>query len=81
MSLSNDQIKKLVDQVANVQVDELGCEGCFERIAEFAEFQLANRELNDAMLAVQTHLESCDCCNDEYQALLEGLQAIEESDD
>ena len=78
MSLSDEQIKKLVGQVANAKEDYLDCDGCFDRIAEFAEAQLADRNLCDAMRAVQNHLESCGCCNDEYQALLEGLKAIKE---
>ena len=33
--------------------------------------------MNAALEAVQTHLESCACCADEVQALLDGLRLLE----
>ena len=80
MSLSEKQIKNLIDQVASVKQDALDCDGCFARIAEFADSQLADQPLCKALMTVKTHLESCPCCQVEYQALLEALQALDVAD-
>ena len=77
MALSEAQISNLLEMVAVVESDELDCDGCVERIAEFADLHLTAREIPDAMQAVKTHLEQCPCCQDEFKALLNGLAAIE----
>lgn len=78
MSLSTEQISGLLGMITSVESDELDCDGCFGRIAEFAEYHLSKQDLPDAMRAVETHLQQCLCCKDEFNALLKGLQAIEE---
>ena len=54
----------------------MDCDGCFARVAEFAEAQMANRPLSEAMQAIETHMKCCPCCADEFQALLDGLEAL-----
>ena len=49
MPLSNDQIASLLGMVNASESDELDCDGCFARVAEFAEAELANREIPDAL--------------------------------
>lgn len=78
MSLSDQQIEKLLKLVVSSQPDDLDCDGCFERIAEFAEQELAAKKIPEAMQVVQRHLNQCPCCQDELNALMEGLRALEE---
>ena len=78
MPLTAAQIDKLLDLVSATLDDCLDCDGCFEQVAEFAESELTDRPLSEAQQSVRTHLESCPCCEDEYQALLDGLQAMGE---
>jgi hypothetical protein len=76
--LSPENIKKLIDLVATAQDDALDCDGCLEHIAEFAEAHLAGRSLSAALQSVRTHLESCGCCQHEYEALLAALATLDE---
>jgi hypothetical protein len=78
VSLSPETIKKLIELVATTQNDQLDCDGCLERIAEFAEAHLAGRSLSAALESVRMHLESCGCCQDEYEALLTALGTLDE---
>jgi len=78
VSLSPEKIKKLIDLVATTQNDPLDCDGCLERIAEFAEAHLAGRSLSAALGSVRMHLESCGCCQDEFEALLAALGTLDE---
>ena len=77
MSLSKEQIERLLGMISSVEADELDCDGCFGQIAEFAELHLSDREIPEAMQVVETHLQQCVCCQDEFNALLKGLRAIE----
>ena len=80
MALTEAQVDKLLQLVSTTLDDQLDCDGCMQRIAEFADRQLANRSLSDALQAVQAHLDSCAGCADEYQALLDALRVIESGD-
>ncbi len=77
MSLTNEQIDSLLGQVVGTEPDALDCDVCFERLAEFAERELSNLGVPQALKVVETHLTQCTCCKDEYAALLEGLRALE----
>ena len=80
MALTYEQIDKLLSLVSTAQEDQLDCDGCLDHIAEFADAHLANQPMSVALQAVETHLESCPCCADEYQALLDGLRGLEMDD-
>ncbi len=79
MPLSEEQIAKLLKLVAQTRDDGLDCDGCYEHLAEFAETTLAQREIPEALAAVETHLQQCPCCRSEFQTLLDGLQSLEEN--
>lgn len=76
MTITNQQIKMLLQLVASVQDDSMDCDGCYNRISEFVERQLEGRPLDAAMNAVEQHLRNCPCCADEYRVLREGLIAL-----
>ena len=78
MALTNDQIASLLNMIEVTEPDDIDCEGCFEDLAEFAETELNNQEIPDALKSVEGHLKQCTCCKDEYRALLEGLRALED---
>ena len=77
MALSNEQITTLLSMISSADSDEMDCDGCLDHLAEFAEAELANREVPEAVKTVERHLQQCVCCKDEYNALLEGLRELE----
>ena len=54
----------------------MDCDGCYGKVAEFAEFQLTGAEIPEALRGVETHMRQCPCCKDEYEALLAGLHGL-----
>ena len=78
MALSKEQIRSLLGMISRTEQDSVECDACFDHLAEFAETELAGQEIPGALRAIENHLEQCACCRDEYQALIEGLRAIEE---
>ena len=78
MALTQNQINSLMDMVITTEPDQTDCDGCLGQIAEFADVHLSTKEVPEAMLVIQRHLEQCLCCKDEFNALLKGLEAIEQ---
>ncbi len=78
MPLSKDQISTLLALVANSSEDEMSCDGCFEHVAQFVETELTGAALCESMLMIKNHMQNCPCCNDEYNALMEAMAALEQ---
>ncbi|AMV21147.1 hypothetical protein [Planctomyces sp. SH-PL14] len=78
MSLSDEQISDLVRLAATAETDRLDCDGCFAQLAAFAELELAHKEIPEALRAVEVHLRQCQCCQAEFEALMEGLRSLED---
>ena len=70
------QLKKLVRAIVATRHDELNCEICFQELDRFVEMTLAGKDSAEAMPLVQSHLELCTDCGEEFQVLLEALKAI-----
>ena len=78
MPLSNQQVDSLLNLINSTGQDDMDCGSCFDHLAEYADLELSNREIPDAIKKVQSHLKQCPCCKDEFEALLEGLQELEQ---
>lgn len=76
MTLSLEQLKKLLSVVANTSDDSLNCDACFAKVAQFVEVELAGRGLCESMKLVQSHLANCPCCKDEFEALLAAMSEV-----
>ena len=78
MKLTKDILKQMLQAIASTRPDELTCEECFDRLDEFAEQVLAGKDAEEAMPLVKDHLDRCSACREEFEALLEVLQATTE---
>jgi predicted anti-sigma-YlaC factor YlaD len=76
MSLSQQQVRTLVQLAVTTTPDDMDCDGCQGRIAEFAEVHLANLPLSETMRRVENHLNNCPCCKDEFEALKAALAVM-----
>lgn len=76
MSLSKEQINGMLGLVAGTTDDSLDCDGCYGHVAEFIEVKLSGLDLDESMKLVETHLENCPCCKDEFEALLAAMNAV-----
>lgn len=67
------ELEKLVRGIAMTRSDEIACDECFERLDWFAETTIAGHGAAEAMPLVQHHLDRCDDCREEFEALLTAL--------
>lgn len=76
MSLSPSQIDRLLRQIAATVPDELDCGGCLELLPLFAEIIVASQSIPDELVCVQIHLRQCECCQEEYEVIIECLRRV-----
>ena len=76
MALDLDMLKQMVRGIITTRPDEIGCDECFEQLDRFVEMTLAGKNAAEAMPLVQDHLERCDDCREEFEALLAALRAL-----
>jgi hypothetical protein len=69
-------IKQMVRGIVTTRSDELGCDECFEQVDRFAEMVLDGRDAAEALPLVQDHLNRCVDCREEFEALVDALQAL-----
>lgn len=69
-------IKRMVRGIVTTRSDELGCDECFEQVDRFAEMVLDGRDAAEALPLVQDHLNRCIDCREEFEALVDALQAL-----
>ena len=72
--LKRGDVAKLVRVVAETHETELGCDECFERLDSFAEAELSGLEARSVMPLVGDHLDKCEDCRSELEALLTALR-------
>jgi hypothetical protein len=77
--IQSETLKKLVRRAMTTRADEIGCETCFEQMDQFVDIQLAGKDASQAMPLVQRHLDLCQGCCDEYEALLIALKDVQDS--
>jgi hypothetical protein len=75
-SVESQKLRQLVRGIMTAHPDEIGCDRCFEELDSFVEMSLAGKEAAEAMPLIQDHLERCQDCREEFEALLAALHAF-----
>lgn len=78
MVLSRQEIDGLIHMIGLTKDDEINCEQCLSLVAEFAERELSNKPVTEALKAVEQHLSICAECHEEYEALQLALRNIDD---
>jgi len=78
MKINKEVMYKMVRAIASVREEEIGCDDCFEKVDTFVDLELAGKEAGEALPLVKDHLERCQNCREEYEALLTAVRAMSE---
>jgi len=78
MKINKEVMYKMVRAIASVREKEIGCDDCFEKVDTFVDLELAGKEAGEALPLVKDHLERCQNCREEYEALLTAVRAMSE---
>ena len=81
MKLTSSQIDGLMKLIGLTREDELDCDACLGKVAEFVEHRLSGKPVPAALKAVEHHLSLCSECREEYEALRLALDGFREDDE
>lgn len=78
---SNKQTEQAVMMIRSIVAadgEALGCEECFELLDRCADLIEAGQDIADVYPEVKKHLDDCECCKEEFEALLSALDAVQQ---
>ena len=76
MKLSSETIRKMMTSVRSTREEELTCGHCYDELDMFIEMKLSGKNAEEAMPLVNEHLDRCAGCREEYEVLLQALEAM-----
>ena len=76
MKLSSETIRNMMNSVKSTRDQELTCGHCYDELDLFIEMKLSGKNAEEAMPLVKEHLDRCPACREEYEVLLQALEAM-----
>jgi hypothetical protein len=76
MNLTPDVLRGMIGLIQATRDEELDCDDCYAQLDRFAELKLAGKDPTEALPLVESHLETCPCCREEFAMLLAGLRGL-----
>lgn len=80
VQLSDAVVTRLIRSLQTTHEEECACDEFHDFIDEYAETNIRGEDAERLMPLVKNHLEICNECCEEYEALLDVLQAAVEND-
>jgi predicted anti-sigma-YlaC factor YlaD len=80
MPIDLQTFRKWIRQIYATRDQEMDCEGFFEAIPKYIDFEIAGGNANLQFPEVQRHLAQCPRCKDLYDAVREAARLESESE-
>jgi hypothetical protein len=74
-SFAPEMMPDLIKMLDMTDTNEVSCDEVFEVLAEFAEMKQRGEDVNQFMPLIQKHIDMCSDCGEEYEALMDILNA------
>ncbi|NIS83006.1 MAG: hypothetical protein GTO14_23025 [Anaerolineales bacterium] len=68
-------IKQLMEHLAKTREDEVDCDEVFRVLDVYAEVEARGEDAGELLPMVKQHLEICECCHEELEAVIRILEA------
>lgn len=79
MKIETATLKKVLQSLSITHHDEMTCGECYDEVDHYVEMINEGKSPAEVMPLVEHHINLCAPCREEFVALLEALQAIEDS--
>lgn len=76
MRIPEEKLKNFIKKIAATLPEEIGCDDCFEQLSVFADMLRDGKDPAKVMPMMQHHLEMCNVCGEEFEALVQALEAV-----
>ena len=73
-----EQAAMMIRGILTADGEALGCEECFEFLDRCADLIEAGQDIAEVYPEVKKHLADCVCCEEEFEALLSALEAVQQ---
>ena len=78
MTSPNNISNQFLRMLSATRSDELDCDSCFDQLDQFVELELAGLNATEALPLVSHHLSMCKDCRDEFEALRQVVESMDE---
>ena len=75
--MKRDRFERWLRNIYETQDQEISCTECFDLVSGFVELEASGQDAAAKMPQVKQHLNQCQACRDEYEALRD-LRQLEE---
>jgi hypothetical protein len=75
--MKRDRFERWLRNIYETQDQEISCTECFDLVSGFVELEVSGQAAATNMPQVRQHLNQCQACRDEYEALRD-LRELEE---
>jgi hypothetical protein len=75
--MKRDRFERWLRNIYATQDQEISCTECFDLVSGFVELEVSGQDAAAKMPQVKQHLNQCQACQDEYEALRD-LRELEE---
>ncbi len=76
--LSNEAVLGFLRVLENVRREELSCAEIYSKLDEYVECEIGCKDAAHVMPLIREHLDICQECCDEYEALLDVVEKMED---
>ncbi|GAB4460436.1 MAG: hypothetical protein Kow0070_16630 [Anaerolineales bacterium] len=76
--LSNEAVLGFLRVLENVRKEELSCAEIYSKLDEYVECEIGCKDAAHVMPLIREHLDICQECCDEYEALLDVVEKMDE---
>ncbi len=77
-SKQTERAAMMIRGILTADGEALGCEECFELLDRCADLIEAGQDIAEVYPEVKKHLDDCECCKEEFEALLTALDAVQQ---
>ncbi len=77
MQLETESLTKIVNKIIATRPDEIDCDTCYSELDNFVDMLREGKKAEEVKPLVQHHLNMCNDCCEEFEALLLALDAVE----
>ncbi len=74
------QLDNLLKQIYSVRDQDITCDECYDVIDRYVELLRLGKDADAVLPDVKAHLAQCDCCKDEFKALITILETNDKAD-
>lgn len=75
MKLTSKCVNKIAGSLSDMPSGNCDCDLCYDCLDQYAELLAAGKPAGELMPEVKEHLETCGCCREELDALLQVMAA------